>query len=165
VSGTFDYNTEAPVTPAEFSAFPANQYLHYIDSSTLSVVLEEPELFSVEGGSVVDHAFVRGNVNDRAAHELNIGDVTDIAAFLFTGYVPVFDCAAAFDTNDDGAHNITDLVTAVQGIFNAASVEIPPPNGDDPGTVSAGVYIPGVVVPNGGTIPSVLGCEDGETCP
>lgn len=164
-TGLVDYSSSAPVTAAEISAFPENQYIHYIDSSTLSVVLETPELFSVSGGGVNDHAFVRANVNNRAAHQLDLSDVVDIAAFLFSGYSPSFDCAAAFDANDDGVHNVTDLVTAVQGIFNSSVVRIPPPNGDDPGTVSPGVYIPGVVVPDGGTISSVLGCEDGETCP
>ena len=32
-------------------------------------------------------------------------------------------------------------------------------------SVTPGLGIPGGVVPDGSSIPSVLGCNDGETCP
>ena len=158
-TGVFGYNAAAPVTPVEISAFPENQYLHYIDASTSSVLLDEPSLHTVAGGSVDDHAFIRGNVNNRAAHALDIGDVNDLANSLF-GSLPVIACAAAYDTNNDGLANITDLVTLVQGVFNSVDVTIRPPNFANPG-----LGIPGVVVPDGGLIPSILGCAEGETCP
>jgi hypothetical protein len=158
---TFDFNAVRPTEPSPtFNAFPvANQYVHVIEDGN---VLTAPAgtLTPGAGPTVTDHAFIRGNVNARDAHALNISDVIDLASFLFGGYVPSFSCEGAFDVNDDGDKNITDLVTLVHGIFNPTLVTIPPPNSDDPGP-----GIPGAVVPDGGSIPSVLGCAQGETCP
>ena len=64
------------------------------------------------------------------------------------------------EPNDDGSFNITDLVTQVQGIFNSSLITIPPPNFSNPG-----LGIAGVGASDGGSIPSVLGCADGESCP
>jgi formylglycine-generating enzyme required for sulfatase activity len=105
--------------------------------------------------------FIRGNVSvDRADHILSLQDVVDLAAFLFANDNFTFNCDAASDTNNDGIRNITDLVTSVHGIFS--TVIMAPPNFLNPG-----IGIPGVVVPDGGTIPSILGCAEGETtaCP
>ena len=112
------------------------------------------------GNGVFDNRdFIRGNVSvDRADHILSLQDVVDLAAFLFANDNFTFNCDAASDTNNDGIRNITDLVTSVHGIFS--TVLMAPPNFLNPG-----IGIPGVVVPDGGTIPSILGCADGETCP
>ena len=84
----------------------------------------------------------------------------DLAAYLYQGLVLDYNCEAAVDTNNDGAVDITDLVTLAQGIFNSTLITIPPPNSTNPG-----VGIAAAVVPDGGSIPSVLGCVDGESCP
>jgi hypothetical protein len=141
------------------AAFPLNQYIHYVNSTASTVEIDAATTTGASGPAVDDHAFIRGNVNNRGAHILDIGDVTDVANSLF-GSLPMVACVAAYDTNNDGSANITDLVTLVQAIFNAAQVTIRPPN-----FVTPGPGIPGVVVPDGGTIPSILGCADGETCP
>lgn len=157
---SFGFNASSPATAAEIAAFPENQYIHYLELSTMTVRIDIAEENPTTGPTVDDHGFIRGNVNNRAAHLLDIGDIVDLANFLFASYVPGFTCPAAFDTNNDGVHNITDLVTSVQGIFNAGAVLIAAPNFINPGP-----GIPGVVVPDGGSIPSVLGCAQGETCP
>ena len=108
---------------------------------------------------MTDYAFIRGNVNNRLSHRLDLSDVIDLAAYLYSGLTFSFDCAAAKDVNNDGAEDISDVVTLVQAIFNTSGVSIAAPNFSDPG-----VGVPGVVVPNGGSIASQLGCAEGETC-
>jgi hypothetical protein len=159
----FGFNTVRPTPPgATFNAFPmVNQYIHVIDTVNHQVITDPASsLTPGTGPTVDDHAFIRGNVNNRSAHILDIGDVVDLASHLFLGYAPCFSCDAAYDVDDSGSKDITDLVTLVQGIFQPTRVTIPPPNAANPGP-----GIPGVVVPDGGAIPSVLGCADGETCP
>ena len=162
----FDFNS----TPSTVvSAFPATHYIHFLDADTASVVLQEPALSEltsaaaltgVSGPVMEDHSLIRGNINNRSAHNLNISDVIDLAAYLYQGLVLDYNCEAAVDTNNDGAVDITDLVTLAQGIFNSTLITIPPPNSTNPG-----VGIAAAVVPDGGSIPSVLGCVDGESCP
>jgi len=136
-----------------------NQYIHYLDPASSSVLYDAPGTSGVIGPEVDDHGFIRGNVNNRAAHALDIGDVTDMANTFF-GSLPANPCQAAYDTNNDEETDITDLITLVQGIFNSSVIAIRPPNFTTPG-----LGIPGVVAPDGGAIPSVLGCAEGETCP
>ena len=90
------------------------------------------------------------------AHRLDLADVIDLAAYLYSGLSLGFNCAAATDVNNDGAADISDVVTLVQAIFNTAGASIAAPN--------SFLGLPGVVVPNGGTIASSLGCAEGETC-
>jgi len=109
----------------------------------------------------VEHrGFVRGNINNRGARVLDLGDVIDLVNYLFGGYVPPFNCEAALDVSNDGRQDITDVVAIVQGVFGTAGYVIPPPNRTEPGP-----GVPGTVVPDGGTIASVLGCAQGEPCP
>lgn len=159
-SAAFDFNTVAPVPGPEENAFPENQYVIYVDGVSNEIVVEAAATTSATGPAVDDHGFVRGNLNNRAAHSLDIGDVVDLANSLFGSFVPGFDCAAASDVNDDGERNIVDVVALVQGAFGTSGFVIPPPNSTDPGP-----GIPGVVTVDGGSIPSVLGCNEGETCP
>lgn len=159
-AAAFGFNPAAPVGAAAVAAFPTNHYTHYINNVSDTVQIEAASTSGLSGPAVDDHGFIRGNVNNRSAHALDIGDVVDLASFLFAGFAPAFSCAAAFDSNNSGTADITDLVTSVQGIFNSAQVKIAPPSFANPGP-----GIPGVVVPDGGTIPSLLGCADGETCP
>jgi len=143
------------------SAFPATHYVHFLDAGTSSVLLQAAsETTGVSGPVVNDHSFIRGNLNNRSAHILDISDVIDLAAWLYSGLVLDYDCQAAVDVNNDGSFNITDLVTQVQGIFNSSLITIPPPNFSNPG-----LGIAGVGAADGGSIPSVLGCADGESCP
>ncbi len=101
-----------------------------------------------------DRAFLRGNINRRAAHSLDLADVVDLVHVLFAGRTLTFDCEAALDVNNDGAHDILDVIGLVYGVFRPQVFEIPPPTG-----------VPGVGEPDGGSISSALGCEDGEYCP
>jgi len=156
---TFGFNAAPPAGSAAENAFPVNQYIHYLDPASSSVLYDAPGTSGVIGPEVDDHGFIRGNVNNRAAHALDIGDVTDMANTFF-GSLPANPCQAAYDTNNDGETDITDLITLVQGIFNSSVIAIRPPNFTTPG-----LGIPGVVAPDGGAIPSVLGCAEGETCP
>ena len=102
---------------------------------------------------------IRGNINARSTKVLDVADVIDLAAHLFLGLDLSYACDAAIDVNNDGSLNITDLVTLVYGIYNSSLITIPPPNSTNPG-----LNIAGVVVSDGGSIPSVLGCADGESC-
>ncbi len=152
---TFGFNATRPAdgTPAG-NAFPdANQYIHYTASSAVQTDIVDASRQTPGTGTVVDHTFIRGNVNARSAHVLNISDAIDLANMLFSGLAAI-PCEAAMDVNNDGKRNITDLVTLVHGVFNSTNVTIPPPRS-----------APGVVVPDGGTIASHLGCSIGETCP
>ena len=154
----FGFNSNGGATAA---AFPQNQYIHRLSTSSSSVVIAAATITTGTSGPVVDdHSFIRGNLNNRSAHILDISDVIDLAAWLYSGLELGYDCEAAIDVNNDGAFNITDLVTQVQGIFNSSLITIPPPNFSNPG-----LGIAGVVGPDGGSIPSVLGCADGESCP
>ena len=139
------------------AAFPVDQYTQF-ESEGFVIETSEATPNTPATGVLDDHGFIRGNVNDRASHILDISDVLDLANFLFGSFNLDFNCDAASDTNNDGIRNITDLVTSVHGVFG--TVIMAPPNHEDPGG-----GIPGVVVPDGGTIPSILGCADGETCP
>ena len=65
-------------------------------------------------------------------------------------------CDAAIDVNNDGSHDIGDVVHFVQGVF-AGSVAIPAPN---PGTGPAVVDVDDPLSP----ISSILGCDNGELC-
>lgn len=100
-----------------------------------------------------DHSFVRGNVNNRSAGLLDAGDVVDLVEILLGGLTPSYDCAAAADVNNDGRHNIIDVAALVQGLFGTDGFVIPPPRG-----------APDVTIPDGGSIPSELGCRQGELC-
>lgn len=153
---TYGYNAAAPVTPAQIAAFPQNQYIIYV---TTSILLEAATTTDGSGPVTGDHAFIRGNVNARAAHGLDIGDVVDLVANLFSGFNPGYDCEGAFDVNNDSLRNITDIVALVQGVFGTAGYVIPAPNSANPGP-----GVPGLTVPDGGSIPSALGCQDGEAC-
>ena len=154
----FAFNSAAS---ANTNAFPATHYVHSLDAGTASVVLHAAtETSGVSSPAVDDHSFIRGNLNNRSAHTLDISDVLDLAAYLYSGLVLNYDCQAAIDVNNDGSFNITDLVTQVQGIFNSSLITIPPPNFSNPG-----LGIAGVGASDGGSIPSVLGCADGESCP
>ncbi len=97
---------------------------------------------------------MRGNINARTAHTLDIGDVVDLASALFNGFVLDFDCEGALDVNNDGSWNIVDVVALVQGIFRPVAYTIPPPSTS-----------PGVSDIDGGSVSSVLGCLEGENCP
>jgi hypothetical protein len=109
--------------------------------------------------TVKDNSFIRGNINARSTKVLDLADVVDLATHLFGGLDLSYACDAAIDVNNDGSLNITDLVTLVYGIYNSSLITIPPPNSTNPG-----LNIAGVVVSDGGSIPSVLGCADGESC-
>ena len=166
---TFSRNAEACNDPVAF-AFnatagdgtnmeTAGQYLKRVNTQSNTIVEATTTDTAVSGPTVTDYAFIRGNVNNRSTHRLDLSDVIDLAAYLYSGLSLGFDCAAATDVNNDGAADISDVVTAVQAIFNSSSVTIAAPNFSNPG-----VGVPGVVVPNGGSIASVLGCAEGETC-
>ena len=114
---------------------------------------------SASGPATDDHRYIRGNINNRSAHVLDVGDLVDLANTFFGGFVPAFVCDGAFDTNDDGSQNILDVVALVQGIFGSSGFVIPPPNATDPGPMT-----PGLVTVDGGSIASVLGCSEGEGC-
>ncbi len=157
-AAAYGFNAAPPGPGAPSAAFPQNQYIIYIAPGG-AVVLEGAGTTPASGPPTGDHGFIRGNVNNRGAHALDISDVIDVVSFLFGGFVPPYDCVAAFDVNNDGAHDITDIVVLVQAVFGSLGVTIAPPNSSNPG---AG--IPGVAVPDGGTIPSILGCSLGERC-
>ena len=158
-TASFDFNAAAPAAGAQAAAFPQNQYIIYVAAGG-AITLEAATGAAATGPVTSDHGFIRGNVNNRSAHALDIGDVVDLVNNLFGTFVPAFDCAAAFDTNNDGARNIVDVVALVQAAFGSQGVVVAPPSAANPGP-----GIPGVVVPNGGTIPSSLGCNQGERCP
>jgi hypothetical protein len=103
--------------------------------------------------SVEDRAFLRGNINTRSAHLLDLGDLVDLVSALFGGFSLGFDCQAALDANNDGTHNIVDVVALSQGVFGSLYA-IPPPG-----------VTPGVAAVDGGGIASILGCLEGENCP
>jgi len=110
-----------------------------------------PDLVPGGYNSIVnDHAFQRGNVN-RGSPNVNISDAIDLLHFLFFGFIPSFDCAGALDANNDGVYDISDpvrILTSLIGITGA----LPAPNS------------PMVTVPDGGSVPSALGCAQGEVC-
>jgi len=135
------------------------KYIKRVNSQNNTIVEATTADNTVTGPTVTDYAFIRGNVNNRLSHRLDLSDVIDLAAYLYSGLTFSFDCAAAKDVNNDGAEDISDVVTLVQAIFNTSGVSIAAPNFSDPG-----VGVPGVVVPNGGSIASQLGCAEGETC-
>ncbi|MBI4606791.1 MAG: hypothetical protein HY721_32910 [Planctomycetes bacterium] len=136
------FNTDgAPPNPA---AFPEDQYLHYNPGGGATPALLENAAgpcVSVEG-----HGFIRGDVNMNGS--ASAGDIIALATHLF-GSLSLPDCLAARDVNDSGGLpiNITDLVTLVQGLFNAPAVVIPPP------------------YPTRGVDPTGLGCNVGLACP
>jgi hypothetical protein len=154
----FAFNAAAPDPGPPASAFPKNRYVIYLQAG--QITLEEVPGTGASGPATADHRFIRGNVNNRPAHALDIGDLVDLVNNLFGGFTPPFDCAGAFDVNNDGSRNILDAVALVQGVFRPSAFTIPPPNAANPG---AG--IPGRTGPDGGSIPSTLGCVNGEACP
>jgi len=103
--------------------------------------------------SVEDRAFLRGNVNDRRAHRLDVMDLVELIHLLFGGRTLAFDCEAALDVNDDGVHAIADVLALAQSMFQSTTYEIPEPSS-----------VPSLVVPDGGDIPSILSCNEGEIC-
>src|SRR5262249_38297174 len=153
----FGFSDKPPAAGAEQQAFPRLRFVTFLDGAGDPVAAAATGTGATGPGGA-DHAFGRGNVNARGLHHLDIGDVVDLAEMLFGGLALV-PCQAALDVNDDGEIDVTDLITLVQGIFNPGDVTIPPPNDDLPGP-----GIPGVVVPDGGSIPSQLGCAQGEAC-
>lgn len=148
---TFGFNAGAPDPGAATAAFPENQYVIHVGST---IELESASVTPTSGPALNDHSFLRGNVANRTSHSLDLQDVVDLVSTLFGGFVPSFDCDAAFDVNDDGAQDVSDVVALVQVVFGATSFVLPEPAG-----------APGVVVPDGGSIPSMLGCAEGEVCP
>lgn len=82
-------------------------------------------------------------------------DVTDLVQHLFGTLDFGFTCEAASDVNNDGAKNIVDVISLVQGVI-VGVFTIPAPNSMNPG-----LGIPGAVTLNGGVIPSVLNCAEG----
>ena len=132
------------------------RYIKRVNTQSNTVVEATTANNTVSGPTVTDYAFIRGNVNNRSAHRLDLADVIDLAAYLYSGLSLGFNCVAATDVNNDGAADISDVVTLVQAIFNTAGASIAAPN--------SFLGLPGVVVPNGGTIASSLGCAEGETC-
>jgi hypothetical protein len=148
---SFAFNAAPPDPGPPAAAFPVNHYVIYV-STTINV--ETATTAASSGPATGDHRFIRGNVNNRSAHALDIQDIVDLAAATFSGFIPGFDCAAAFDVNNDAGRNIVDIVALVQGIFGTTGFVIPPPTGT-----------PGLGTADGGAIPSVLGCSDGEVCP
>ena len=159
LTADFGFNEDPPAPGAPSAAFPMNHYITWNDPILHKVEIVKASTQGTNGPVMTDHAFIRGNVNNRKAHRLDLSDVVDLAAMLFSGF-PAVPCAAALDVNNDGGTNITDLITLLHGIFNAGEIAIGPPNAASPG-----LGIPGVAAPDGGTIPSVLGCIRGETCP
>lgn len=153
---TYGFNGAAPDPGPPSAAFPENHYIIYVDTD---VITEPATTASASGPVTEDHAFIRGNVNNRAAHALDIQDVVDLVSNLFAGFVPGYSCDAAFDVNNDSTRGIADVVALVQGVFGTTGFVIPPPNSANPGP-----GVPGVGTPDGGTIPSALGCAEGETC-
>ena len=147
------------VPPDPPEAFPlTNRYLLYAESG--AVLQAEPSGAGVSV-SVADHSFLRGNGSNLGGSRLHldIQDVLDLASILFGGASPIA-CDAAMDSNNDGALNIFDLVTLVQGIFNPELIAIPPSNKTVPGGGA-----PGAAAVDGGGVPSVLGCAVGQYCP
>ena len=134
-----DFATAASLNPL---VFPVNHFVHFNPGGGGTPVLVSAAVGSA--ASVEAHGFIRADVN--VSGVADIQDIIDLAAFLFTGLV-LPDCEAARDTNNSGTLNITDLVTAVQGIFNGGQVTIPPP------------------FPTAGVGPTVLGCNLGLPCP
>ncbi len=104
--------------------------------------------------TVVDRAFIRGNVQERQAHILNITDVVVLLEILFENRAIGFDCEAASDVNNDGEQNVLDVVGLALGIFRSELYSIPEP-----------MVTPGVVIGSGGSIASILNCNEGEYCP
>ena len=152
----FEYNAEAgDGTNMETEG----QYLKRVNTQDATVVEATTAENTVSGPTVTDYAFIRGNVNARSSHRLDLADVIDLAAYLYSGLTFSFDCDAAKDVNNDGAEDISDVVTLVQAIFNTSGVTIAAPNFSDPG-----IGVPGVVSGNGGSISSQLSCAEGETC-
>ena len=143
------FNSAAPDSGASTAAFPLNHYVIYVDT-VIVAARTGPAALAKRDRS--DHAFVRGNVSNRIAHRVDIQDVVTLTALLFTDYEPEFDCEGAYDVNDDGETNISDVVFLVRGIFDVSGSAIPPPKGR-----------PGVVEVDGGDIPSELGCAQGES--
>ncbi len=135
------------------------KYIKRVNTQSNTIVEATTTNNTVAGPTVTDYAFIRGNVNNRLSHRLDLSDVIDLAAYLYSGLTFSFDCAAAKDVNNDGAEDISDVVTLVQAIFNTSGVTIAAPNFSDPG-----VGVPGVVAGNGGAIASQLSCAEGETC-
>lgn len=148
---TFGFSLAVPVTPEEIAAYPANQYALAVGTD---VNLDPATTTPGSGPATGDHRFLRGNVNARSLHSLDMGDVVDLVFELFDpGFTLAFDCLAASDVNNSGLVDVVDVVALIQGLFGINGFVIPPPTGT-----------PGWVVPDGGTIPSVLGCIDGEVC-
>lgn len=148
----FEFNASPPATGPFTAAFLENQYIIFVEAGSI-ILLMAASTTPASGPVIADHAFIRGNVNNRSMGIVDLGDVVDLVNLLFAGFVPGFDCAAALDANDDGGQNIIDVVVMVQSVFGSTGVSVPPPN-----------LTPGIVVPDGGTIPSVLGQNNGEFC-
>lgn len=146
----FAFNSAVPPPGAAAAAFPLNQYVVFAGED---ITFEAASTIAVEGPVVRDRAFIRGNVSNRAQHAIDIQDVIDLAAILFAGFDPGFDCEGASDVNDDGATDIADVVALIGAIFAVNGVVIPPPIGEA-----------AVVTADGGAVPSVLGCAEGERC-
>ncbi len=103
---------------------------------------------------VEDRSFLRGNLDTRTAHVLDIKDLIELVNVLFTGRILTFDCEAALDVSNDGMQNIVDVVALSIGMFRPTAYTIPAPS-----------VVPGVAVGDGGSIASVLSCNEGENCP
>ncbi len=154
----FGFSDRAPAPGPEQEAFPKPRFVTFLDAKGNELTASATGTPTGSAGAG-DHAFLRGNVNARSLHRVDIGDVVDLAEILFGGLAPVR-CQGAMDVDGSGDIDITDLITLIQGIFHPDEVTIPPPNFTVPGG-----GVPGTVVPDGGSIPSVLGCEEGEACP
>ena len=150
-TSAYDFNAAPPAPGPPTAAFPVNQFIIYVDGGV--VATEAANSTAASGPTTGDHAFIRGNINNRSAGIRDIGDLVDLVNILFGGIPPGFDCQAAIDVNNDGSQNIVDVIALSQGVFGTSGFTIPPPGG-----------VPGVVVGDGGAIPSVSTCAQGEQC-
>ncbi len=147
----FSFNPSTPSAGPESNAYPMNHYIIYVSGN---LITENATTNPATGPSLLDHSFIRGNVANRSAHSLDLQDVIDILGYLFdSNFVLSFDCDGALDVDNSGSINITDAIGLVQGLWGTAGFVIPPPN-----------TVPGIGTADGGTIPSELGCVEGETC-
>ena len=74
----FGFNTTPPVSGVSAAAFPENNFIQFVNRCSV-VETSTAAQTTVVGPVVVDHSFIRGNVNERSAHSLDIGDVAEKA--------------------------------------------------------------------------------------